>query len=555
MAKLGVLTRVPRRVLLAAMLLGGAVLSVVHLRAKISAIHDSGFSPVSLTRAAGDLPGRKTNVVIADGQFMTLDPTGRFLINSITRTPVFITGDSAWSLITQLDNPEVEAYLSDRASRGFNYIWCAAADNYYQSHPPENYYRYPPFDGPDFTQEDPNYWAHVDYVIERAAAHGITVALNPGFVGLSAPFGYLVSYENSSEDILSAYGAFLGKRYKGYPNIIWALGGDVDPETGVLPKITALAEGIHSQDKIHLMVAEGQPQHAALDTYGPVTWMDLNWLYFHTTNIPDGTAGNYTRSPWLPPFLGEGWYENEHTPPLAGLEYREQGYWAVLSGSYLGNGGFGNSPIWYFNAGPEAKTQDPSWQGQLGSEGSVGQMYLGKLFRSREHWKLVPDISHTVITSGYDSRSVSSSTWESLRSVVRREPYRLGSASSVAARTSDGQTIIAYVPNGNVASITVAMNEIKDAGSQAKCWWFNPRDGSSILIGDFSTRGPRKFTPPDAKDWILVVDSQRAHLPPPGSASLSFLRQGAEGADDPVSDLSALNVRNIGWDEAIAGLR
>jgi hypothetical protein len=290
----------------------------------------------------------------------------------------------------------------------------------------------------------------------------------------------------------------------------------------VVPKLTALAEGIRSQDKVHLMVAEGQPQHAALDTYGPVSWMDLNWLYFHTTNIPDGVAGNYTRSPWLPPFLGEAWYENDptHTPALTELEDREQGYWAVLSGAYLGNGGFGNSPIWYFNAGPEAKTADPSWQSQLASVGSVGQMYLGKLFRSREHWKLIPDINHTVITSGFDSRSWSSSTWEFFRSVLRREPYRLGSTSVTAARTSDGQTIIAYVPNGSAATITVAMNEIEDAGSQTKCWWFNPRDGSSTLIGDFSTRAAHRFTPPDAMDWILVVDSRQANLPAPGSADL-----------------------------------
>jgi hypothetical protein len=104
-----------------------------------------------------DLQGGARSIVSADGQFMTLDPTGRFLVNSITRQPVFITGDAAWSLITQLNNSDVDIYLSDRASRGFNYIWCGAADNYYQSNPPKNYYGYPPFDGPDFTKEDANY--------------------------------------------------------------------------------------------------------------------------------------------------------------------------------------------------------------------------------------------------------------------------------------------------------------------------------------------------------------------------------------------------------------
>lgn len=81
--------------------------------------------------------------------------------------------------------------------------------------------------------------------------------------------------------------------------------------------------------------------------------MNLNWLYFATTEIPYGATSNYLRSPWLPPFQGEGWYENEHS--MTQLQFREQGYWAVLSGAYLGNGGFGNRPLWYFNGGLEAK--------------------------------------------------------------------------------------------------------------------------------------------------------------------------------------------------------
>ncbi len=494
----------------------GACLVLFHHR--IAATHDVGFEVIIPARV--NSPGNSRPIVSAAGQFMTLDPTGRFVMNSITKKPVFITGDAAWSLITQLDNSDVEVYLSDRAARGFNYIWCGAVDNYYQSGAPKNYYGSSPFVGPDFTNENADYWKHVDYVIERAAYYGITVGLSPAFVGLSSPGGYLASYQKSSDSVLVGYGEFLGDRYKTFTNIIWILGGDVDPKAGVLPKLTALANGIRSKDKSHLMVAEGEPQHAALDTFGTAIPLDLNWLYFHTTNIPGGASSNYTRLPWLPPFLGEAWYENEHVPSLTELGLREQGYWAVLSGAYLGNGGFGNSPIWYFSGGPDAHANDLAWKSQLGSGGSIAQMYLGRLFRSREHWKLVPDLNHTVMVAGYDSRSLFSSTWESFRSLVHQTPYRLGDASSVAARTSDAQTMIAYIPTGNTTTITIAMNSIADAGSQAKCWWFNPRDGSSTLIGIVATRGTRKFTPPDSNDWVLVIDSERANLAAPGSVDL-----------------------------------
>jgi Protein of unknown function (DUF4038)/Putative collagen-binding domain of a collagenase len=504
--------------LLTAALLILVLLSALHFGHRLRAAHDPGFSMPHASAAATDSRDGAGFTVSAEGQFITLDPTGKYLINSITKEPVFITGDSAWTLITQLDDSDVEVYLSDRASRGFNYIWCGAADNFYQSNAPKNYYGASPFDGPDFTHEDVKYWAHVDHVLQRAAAYGITVALDPAFVGLAPPGGYLTSYQRSSGEVLTDYGAFLGDRYEDFPNVIWALGGDVPPESGVVPKLTALAHGIRSKDSVHLIVAEGQPQHAALDTFAGTTWMDLNWLYFHTTNIPSGVASNFSRSPWLPPIQGEAWYEDRVT--MTPLQFREQGYWAVLSGSYLGNAGFGNAPLWYFNGVASAQASDPTWQSQLGSAGSTGQMYLGRLFRSREHWKLVPDINHSVMTAGYDSRSSLDSIWESLRSLIYQKPYRLGSNSAVAARTSDGQSILVYVPSGSDATVTVDLSKIADPTSQAEGWWFDPRNGSSSPIGTVATWGTRQFTAPDRNDWVLIIDSRDAHLPPPGSADL-----------------------------------
>jgi hypothetical protein len=506
------------RLLYVGIIVIGALWLLEHFRHRFASLHDPGFTVIAANLNSLDLNRTARAVLSAPGQLITLDPTGHFLMNSITQKPVFITGDSAWSLITQLSDTDVDTYLSDRGARGFNYIWCAAADNYYQAHAPQDYYGHRPFDGPDFTHEDAKYWSHVDSVIRRAANHGITVALDPGFVGLTSTDGFITSYQRSSNSVLTAYGEFLGDRYKRFPNLIWAIGGDVDPNTGVLPKLTALAEGIRSQDKVHLIVAEGQPQHSALDTYGYTNWMDLNWLYFHTTNVPSGTAVNYERKPWLPPFQGEGWYENEHN--MTELDLREQGYWAVLSGAYLGNGGFGNSPLWYFAAGPGAKTSDPTWKSQLGSEGSIAQMYLGKLFRSREHWKLVPDLGHHIMTSGYDSRSRFNWAWESLHALIHQVPYRLGSRSAVAAGTSDSKTAIAYIPNGSASTITIAMDQISDSGGLANCFWFNPRTGSSLIAGTFATRGNHRFTPPDANDWVLVIDSRQANLPPPGSTTL-----------------------------------
>jgi hypothetical protein len=155
----------------------------------------------------------------------------------------------------------------------------------------------------------------------------------------------------------------------------------------------------------------------------------------------------------------------------------------------------GNMPIWTM-AGLN-NTSGKTWQSQLDSPHSVQFAYTGRLMRSRQFWKLVPDTTHTYLTSGLGS----------------------GTTLSVLARTSDGQTMLAYVPNGNRTSVTINLAGITDGGGKVKCWWTNPSTGANTLIGTFSNSGPRAFTPPDSTDWVLTLDSNAANLCAPGTCS------------------------------------
>ena len=72
-----------------------------------------------------------------------------------------------------------------------------------------------------------------------------------------------------------------------------------------------------------------------------------------------------------------------------------------------------------------------------------------------------------------------------------------------------------YAPVGR--AFKVRMDKI--IGSQVKAWWFNPRDGTSIVIGEFPNTGEHEFTSPDRnedRDWILVLDDAAKNFPPPG---------------------------------------
>ena len=445
-----------------------------------------------------------TALAQAPNQLMTISPDGLYLINSYTNKPVFIVGDDGWGATTDLDAEDVTTYLQTRASMGYNAIWMAAADNTYQFNPPLNYYGYPPFDGADFTNEDPNYWANVDAVLTQASSLGITVFLSPAFAGWTPSDGYYNSYLNSSDSVLIAYGQYLGSRYTGYDNIVWVMGGDALPYiTGMYEKIVDVGAGIAATDPNHLITLEACRKCNGTD-YNSVqafqavpmsvpAWLGLNWAYpQYETAAPDCQAA-YTQSPFLPPLGGENYYELENgmTEP----ELRFDMYTEVLSGCYLGRI-FGNGAIWSFNS-PNGSgccpNGNPTWQSQLTSPGSLAQEYQGNLFRSREHWKLVPDINHTVVIAGYGS----------------------GTTATTDARASDGSTIIAYIPNGNATTITVDMSQIVSPTPYAVAWWYDPQTGDATEIGRMVISGPQNFTAPDSNDWALVLDAD-ADGPPPG---------------------------------------
>ena len=96
---------------------------------------------------------------------------------------------------------------------------------------------------------------------------------------------------------------------------------------------------------------------------------------------------------------------------------------------------------------------------------------MGALFRSREHWLLVPDVNHTVVTAGYGS----------------------GSTFTTTARTSEGQSIISYIPNGNATTITVNLAEITSSRGTLQAWWFNPQTGAAISLGTFPNQRDAEF--------------------------------------------------------------
>jgi hypothetical protein len=270
---------------------------------------------------------------------------------------------------------------------------------------------------------------------------------------------------------MTQYGRYLGDRYRSRHNIVWVHGGDTNASGhGAADHVNAIANGIRDRAPNHLHTAHCSRGNSGVECYDE-PWLDVNTTYSNCSGHPGATQDDSERTPPLPFFFIEGSYENS-SASLGCLV--DQFAVSVLGGS-TGHV-FGNTPLWRFGDG---------WQDELGSAGSRAMGHLGALFRSRDWFRLEPDFAGDLLLSG-------------------------GGADALAARTTDGRTLLVNVTASGALSVDLSAL----SGSQARAWWFDPTDGSASEIGLFASDGVVGFSAPGRR--LLVIDDAAANLPAPG---------------------------------------
>jgi uncharacterized protein DUF4038/collagenase-like protein with putative collagen-binding domain len=418
-----------------------------------------------------ELSGAETPYLVKVG------PSRRDLVDQ-RGAPFLLQGDAGWSLISGLTKEEAEQYLENRRQKGFNTIMVNLIEHKFKG--PANRYGDGPFLKPgDFSTPNEKYFEHADWVIRKAGEKGIQILLTPIYLGYKGTDeGWIEETLRNGTSKCLAYGRYVGRRYQASDNIIWLIGGDRNPEQA-LEAVNAVVTGMREFDHRHLMTAHCAPEYSATEVYGDGGWLDLNSTYTYQLIHPL-LLRDYNRSPAIPFFLIESTYEGEHN--ASAVQIRRQAYWAILCGA-TGHI-IGNRPIWLF---------DPGWQKAMEGPASKEMVYLKALFTSRSWHLLVPDQRHEVVTEGLGE----------LR----------GLDTLIAARTSDGATIIAYMPTSR--AITVGLSKL--SGSRSKAWWFNPRTGTAETVGEFAAEGRKQFTPPGEGDWVFVIDDAARSLSAPGA--------------------------------------
>lgn len=409
--------------------------------------------------------------------------------------PFFMHSDTPWSLFVALDLKETEQYLSNRQVKGFNTITVNLIEHWFKgetlAYPASSMNREGnfPFSGnltgniPDFTLPNEAYFKHVDKVLHLALKYGFVVMMTPAYMG------YEGQTEGWYDEVLSneaarcrEYGRYLGKRYAGFPNIVWIMDGDRNPDSLSRPLELEILQGIRDFDKVHLFSAHCKPTNSSRDLWEGEAWLNFNCVYTyafppHNTYVHEQCLRNYARSPVMPTILFESCYENEHN--ATAWQIRAQMYWGWLCA--IAGVQFGNLPIWRFGEG---------WQSAVDWQGSWDASIMKKLVDSRKWYKLVPDTEHGVVFDGYGSN----------------ESY------VSAAMADNGETLITYIPKGNTISVNMQLL----SGNRLLAWWFNPRNGLARQAGEYAEKTKMQFTPPDRNDWVLVIDDAVYNFGPPG---------------------------------------
>jgi hypothetical protein len=414
---------------------------------------------------------------------LKIGQSGRYFVDQ-NEVPFFIHGDTPWSLIGQVSREDAELYIQDAASRGFNSIIVTLVEGYYADNAPANFYGVVPFTTPnDFTTPNEPYFEHADWVINKAAEYGLQVVLAPNYLGCCNDGWANALRDDNSEADATWFGEWVGRRYRNFPNLMYAWGNDLDP-ADLRAKIRAMAQGVKATDPNHLQTYHAW-QKSALDAWdASESWLDFNITYTYEP-VQIDSLEDFNRSPFLPYFLFESHYENDFGG-MGAARTRQQAYTALLSGAAGHH--YGNNPIWHMNGNPADGSTN--WKNHLDDEGRADMQHVRRLFESREWFTLVPDQAHLLVTSGIGS----------------------GDSFVAAALSEDSATAIIYFPRRT--TISVDLGQI--SGPSKTGWWFNPRDGSAAEIGTLGGSGSMSFTPPSGNDWALVIDDSSRGFGAPG---------------------------------------
>ena len=442
----------------------------------------------------------------------------RYFVEQDGTTPWLMVGDSAHHIVNVVPPPPNTGwatYFASRQAQGFNtvnIIELTHGNPVANGGLPNGQL---PFTGmlpslcnggatnPDYdlSTPNPNFWSAMDQFIQMAATYNMVVFFDP-----LPPSSFINDFRTSEHNkfgTVFGFGAFLGQRYKNFPNIIWEMGNDFQTWrnttgacTGAVVDNTLVQQmmaGIASTDPNHLITIQldffgsYSNQDTAMDPY---LTADGFYTYYETYDYAlqayKSTSTGVSPTPTL---LVEANMEGANntgsltcsTTSADAHVLREQMYWTMTSGA--------SGHVW---GNTHVNHSDSAWQSQLSTPATAEVALLNKVFNQLQWWKLVPDSAHKVLNGGFGTANPSNKN-------LCNSNYATAAWVPDTTNPSLASAAIVYTPVATTLSINMSQ-----FSKMVMASWYDPTTGISMpASAPFTT--PSATHSDGTHDWVLVL--------------------------------------------------
>jgi hypothetical protein len=438
------------------------------------------------------IPWQGPSVDLSHGRLM-VSGNNRFL-QFEDGTPFFYLGDTGWEFFHRLNFLEAETYLENRRQKGFTVIQAVILAELDGLNTPNRNGDRPLIDN-DPARPNETYFTFVDSLIRLAASKGIFIGLLPTWGDKVDKAGWGKGPVVFTPEKAMAYGTFLGKRYRNFPNIIWINGGDRSGGTDAsgkgdnFPVWDALGKSIKAADPNHLMTFHPWGEKSSSAWFHTCDWLDFNMMQTghgqRSYTIYSMLQEDYERTPVKPCMDGEPRYEDHPInwrPDSLGwfneMHVRQAAYWNLFTGAHGHT--YGCHPVWQM-AAPGREFVGYArhyWYEVLDLPGAWQMLNVRRLMESRPMLNRVP-FQEIILNPG--------------------DEY-----SHLAATSGDGYVMV-YTPLGNEIELKGDLLPAR----QYRVGWYDPRSGKTIDAGIAVRNSRMRFSSPSRGpgfDWILILD-------------------------------------------------
>jgi len=441
--------------------------------------------------------------------------TGKYFADE-NGLPYLLRWDTAWAIPGNAGQSggattwqsDIDTYTANRAAQGFNGFLATPTGSAETGNNANGttWDGVAPFTSPGVLNN--TFWLRVDYLLASAAAQGITVVLNALFTyAMNGAAGCIHGWTNTQ---YQNYGAALGARYGGTPNVVWEVGDDYG-STFLAGQIydaqydaflTGLRGGGGNQLISIECASEGTSRYSDDGTLS-FTWGQANaqWDWCYAYGVPYnsiekayGEAAAHS-VPSLCVCRMDGWYDAEGTAltEATALFGRKNIWWSLSSGSrgYM----YGNNDIYTWPANIIANGTTSNTPGAQYVQPLAMKAMFDTFAGFRSWHQLIPDTASALVTAGRGTKAT-----DTVNSLNAFQQYTGGNTYVTASKTADSTMAVIYIPS----NVTITVNGgLMAPGYSAK--WVDPANGAITTATIASTYNNPAANSAGDHDWVLTL--------------------------------------------------